>query len=425
MIHARSTQRIVSIVILMSLAGCLHPYGKPVPPDLAVGMRERVDLSAPPSAYRRVDPETANRMIAHFAAADAEPTGPRRDVLVLSGGGTFGAFTAGVLVGWSQTGTRPMFDCVTGVSTGALVATLAFLGPVYDNTLAQIAVSVNAKKIYRLRRPVSILWSASVASSEPLEKLIDSVVDAKLLGEVAKRHAEGRRLYVGTTNLEAKQLVVWDMGAIASRGNAEALKLFRTVLLASCAIPGFFAPVPIEVEIDGQRYTELHVDGGASASMFLRWPEIPPALAAEMQRQVQEGHRPLTGSNLYIIVSGKLFADPSPVRLGFVPVAGSSLTSLLYAEARGDLYSLFTGSLVSGIKYHLTSLPQDFSVNPDATSFDAGDMRRLFDEGVRIGKLPNPWRTMPPGPEISEQTIPRAGVRFATPEKVGPPAQKQ
>ena len=409
---------------LLTLAGCLGTHRQAVPPELTVGMRDRVDLGAPPSAYRRVDSETATRMINHFAEDDAVPVGPRRDVLVLSGGGMYGAFSAGVLTGWSQTGTRPTFQCVTGVSTGALIATLAFLGSDYDDTLARFAVTLDADKIYRRRWAVSILWSASVASSEPLENLIASVVDANLLQAVAKAHAEGRRLYVGTTSLEAKRLVVWDMGAIASRGDAQALKLFRTVLLASCAIPGFFAPVPIEVEIDGKQYTELHVDGGASASLFLRLPELPPEQAAEVQRLVAAGRRPLNGSNLYIIVAGKLFADPAPVRLGFVPVFGSSLSSLVYAEARGDLYSLFTGSLVSGIKYHLTALPQEFAVTTDSTSFDPVEMRRLYDEGVRIGKAPRPWRSLPPGPEQNEQSIPRAGVRFATPEKIGPPAEK-
>src|SRR5260370_5329012 len=342
--------------LLLTSAGCLCSNCKPVPPELASGVSERVDLSASPSAYHRVDPEPVTRMIGYFTEGDApEPTGPRYDVLVLSGGGMYGAFSAGVLAGWSQTGTRPTFHCVTGVSTGALIATLAFLGPQYDDALAQIAADMHASKIYRMRRPVSILWSASLASSEPLEKLIASVADADMLRAVAKAHAEGRRLYVGATNLEARRLVVWDMGAIASRGDAEALKLFRTVLLASCAIPAFFPPVPIEVEIDGQQYTELHVDGGASASLFLRLPDLKPG------QSLPQGRRPLAGSNLYIIVAGKLYADPAPLRLGFIPLSGSSLTSLVYAEARGDLYSLFTGSLVSGLKYQLAALPPDFA----------------------------------------------------------------
>ncbi|HEV3143169.1 MAG TPA: patatin-like phospholipase family protein [Gemmataceae bacterium] len=405
------TRYLIAVVATFALiAGCLTTRSKPMPPELAAKVNERVDLTATPQSYQRVDPETVNRMIAHFTEDDpVDPAGPRYDVLVLSGGGMYGAFTAGVLVGWTDAGTRPTFHCVTGVSIGALIGTLAFLGSEYDPIISHIMADLSADKIFRVRKPWSILWSASVASYDPLQRLINSVVDMELLKAVASAHAEGRRLYVGTTNLESCRLVVWDMGAIASRGDAEALKLFRTILLASCAIPGFFAPVPIEVEIDGQKYTELHVDGGASASMFLRFPDLKPGEALSPRR------RPLAGSNLYIIVSGKLYADPAPVYYNFRSVAGTSLTSLLYAESRGDLYNMFTGSLVSGIKFQMVAVPPEFEVNRDSTSFNPVEVKRLYEEGLSIGRSSNPWRTLPPGPEINEQVVPRTGVRFATP----------
>ncbi|HLW64340.1 MAG TPA: patatin-like phospholipase family protein [Gemmataceae bacterium] len=402
--------QLVAVAAFTLMAGCLTSSHKPVPTELAASINERIDLSAVPDSNQRVDPETVTRMIAHFTGDEpVDPNAPRYDVLVLSGGGMYGAFTAGVLVGWSEAGTRPKFHCVTGVSTGALIATLAFLGPEYDPTIARIVDDLNVGKIYRLRLPGSILWSASLASAEPLQRLIESVVDKELLKAVAKAHAEGRRLYVGTTELNSCRLVVWDMGAIASRGDAESLKLFRTVLLASCSIPGFFAPVPIDVEIDGNKYTEMHVDGGASASMFLRFPYLKPGEALAQRR------RPLAGSNLYVIVSGKLYADPAPVRNTFRSVASNSLTSVLYAEARGDLYNMFTGSLVTGIKFQMVAIPGDFEVTRDSTSFDPVEIRKLYDEGLRIGRSPYPWRTLPPGPEINEQVIPRTGIRFATP----------
>ena len=58
--------------------------------------------------------------------------------LVVSSGGVDGAFGAGLLVGWTAAGTRPEFQIVTGVSTGATIATLAFLGPEYDDSLRQV-----------------------------------------------------------------------------------------------------------------------------------------------------------------------------------------------------------------------------------------------------------------------------------------------
>src|SRR5262245_57609656 len=158
-------------------------------------------------------------------------------------------------------------------------------------------------------------------------------------------------------------------------------------------------------------YSELHVDGGASASLFLRLPEL------KITKDIEEHRQPLAGSNLHIIVASKLYADPACIKPGVVSIAGSSLTSLLYSQARGDLYRLFTGSLVTGIKYQLTSVPQEFPTSPDSTDFNPADMRRLFDEGYRMGSSPNPWRTMPPGPEDVNLSIPRAGLRFSTTDK--------
>ena len=78
----------------------------------------------------------------------------------------------------------------------------------------------------------------------------------------------GRRLFVATTNLDAGRRVVWNMGAIAARGE-EGLRLFRDVLLASSSIPGFFSPVPIEVEANGKKFHELHGDGTLTAPFFV------------------------------------------------------------------------------------------------------------------------------------------------------------
>ena len=88
------------------------------------------------------------------------------------------------------------------------------------------------------------------------------------------RYRAGRRLYVGTTELEAKRPVIWDLGEIACRGTMDDLVLFRQVLLASAAIPGFFPPVRIPVTVDGQELTERHVDGGVTNALFFRPPYV-------------------------------------------------------------------------------------------------------------------------------------------------------
>jgi len=161
---------------------------------------------------------------------------PTINILTLSGGADHGAFGAGFLNGWTASGTRPEFKFVTGVSTGAIIAPLAFLGPEYDGVLKEGFTTIGAEDIYQ-KRGVSALWSDSLVDSAPLENLINKYIDQAVLIAVARAHSQGRRLYIGTTHMDADRLVVWNMGAIANSGHPNALTLFRKVILASSSIP--------------------------------------------------------------------------------------------------------------------------------------------------------------------------------------------
>src|SRR6478752_1628638 len=83
---------------------------------------------------------------------------PRANYLAVSGGGDNGAFGAGLLNAWTETGTRPQFKGVTGVSTGALIAPLAFLGPQYDPALREVYTTINADLVYRFRGLTAALF---------------------------------------------------------------------------------------------------------------------------------------------------------------------------------------------------------------------------------------------------------------------------
>ena len=336
-------------------------------------------------------------------------TAPARrpfNILVLSGGGAYGAYSAGVLAGWTEAGTRPSFDVVTGVSTGALVATLAFLGPERDPHLKRFYTTVTDKDVYARKSEIAALFSDSFRESEPLAKLISAVVDAELLRDIAAEHAKGRRLYVGTTHLDAKRLVVWDMGAIASRGTPADLVLFRTVLLASASIPGFFPPVPINVDVDGKPVEELHVDGGVTASLFFRPPQVP------RQELRGLGERPLSGSNVYIIVAGKLYADPTCVERRLLPIAADSISALLYSKCRGDLFQLYALALATGMNYRVTAVPADLDVPRDSTSFDPAVMGWLYEVGREQARAGKEWRTSPPGTQPGEEVPVRGGTQL-------------
>jgi hypothetical protein len=188
--------------------------------------------------------------------------------LSISGGGSDGAFGAGLINGWTESGERPHFKVVTGVSTGALIAPYAFLGPDYDAKLRESYTTVDASHIFEILGILPMLFSESATSTKPLQDLIATGVDEKLLDAVAVEYKKGRRLYVASTNLDAEQPIIWDMGAIAASGRPDRLALFRKVMLASASIPSLFPPVMIDVRANGEQRQEMHVDGGVFFQSF-------------------------------------------------------------------------------------------------------------------------------------------------------------
>src|SRR5262245_36168640 len=181
---------------------------------------------------------------------------PPADLLAISGGGDNGAFGAGLLCGWSESGTRPKFKAVTGISTGALIAPLAFLGSEYDGLLKQIYTSVTPADIAVKRTILAAVNNDGMADNRPLWDLITRSIDETVLTRIAEEHRNGRILLVGTTNLDARQPVIWNVGKIAAIGGPDAIEVCRAILLASAAIPGAFPPSMVRVEVDGTPYEE-------------------------------------------------------------------------------------------------------------------------------------------------------------------------
>jgi predicted acylesterase/phospholipase RssA len=294
---------------------------------------------------------------------------------------------------------------VTGVSVGALIAPFAFLGPEYDETLARVATELRTSDIYERRLPPALLWSDSLADSAPLRRRIAAEVTHDLLAKVAREHASGRRLYVGTTDLDTKRLVVWDLGAIAAGKDPGRLDLFRNVLLASASVPGVLPPVAINVQVDGRQYTELHVDGGVSASLFLQ----PAMLGLGRHREHSVGG---ANTRVYVIVAGKLRPHPRPVARRLFPVAGESIEGVLQSRFEGDLLKTYLLARFAGAQFALTGVPEEFSGEPDGLSFEPHIMRELFDQGYRFGADGTGWHSIPPGLSAREHQPPRGGVVF-------------
>ncbi|MBV8412273.1 MAG: patatin-like phospholipase family protein, partial [Alphaproteobacteria bacterium] len=134
---------------------------------------------------------------------------PELQLLAISGGGENGAFGAGLLCGWSAEGSRPTFDLVTGVSTGALTAPFAFLGSAYDPQLRTVYTETPADQILSQRSITAALLSDAMADNTPLYRTISRFVDERMLAAIAAAYDQGRMLLIGTTDLDAQLPVVW------------------------------------------------------------------------------------------------------------------------------------------------------------------------------------------------------------------------
>jgi hypothetical protein len=314
------------------------------------------------------------------------------NVLALSGGGANGAFGAGLLNGWTAAGTRPVFKLVTGISTGALIAPFAFLGSDYDDTLRQFYTKISTKDIYTERSYFSILFDpSSMVDTRPLQSILAKQVNERVLAEVAQAHQRGRRLFIGTTNMEAGKLVIWDMGAIATSGKPGALELFRKVMLASASIPVAFPAVYFPVVADGKKYEEMHVDGGTATQVFFYGFTLD--LHAAAQEVGIPGRVPI---RLYVIRNGKLTVPWQLMLPRILPIAERSLHGLLGAQVVGDLYRIYTITQRDGIEFNLAHIPEDYDMEPKE-SFDRELMNRLFELGYEWARAGYPWQHLPPG----------------------------
>ena len=424
----RCAWRSLGAVLLAGLvaAGCESPAKRPVPfrPPHAQPLAPADCPHGPPGEPAEVTAMSPMPgCLAPFdPAADAFPMRRPRHVLALSSGAAYGAYGAGFVDGWTRSGTRPEFDVVTGISTGALMAPFVFLGPEYDAHLGHLYTTIQAEDVFRIRAWVAIPFKDAVASSTPLRKLIETEITPQLMARVAEEHRKGRRLYVGTTNLDTRRLVVWDLGAIACRPCPGGCELFREVLLASSSVPGMMPPVRFDIQVDGAPATELHADGAISAQVFVPSHVFAAAAAgAAADAPPPPGAAGPPGGNLYIVVSGKLYPDAAPVRPRVLPVLGASVNGLVYAHARAELANLYGLARAGGMGYHLTALDQGYRGLETPVDFNREGMQRLFEEGRRQGAAGPAWLPGPPALSPGDGDYIRSGLRFRRPP-VPPPA---
>jgi predicted patatin/cPLA2 family phospholipase len=397
-----------SLLILLTASGCVHMRPTPSPTAAGIKPTELVDTTGlctdGPSAAVFQQLFSMAEKVRAMQRPDVLPR--KRSVLVLSGGGAYGAYTAGVLCGWTESGTRPEFDVVTGVSTGALISVFAFLGCDYDCELRRLYTTVQTSDIYRMKNPLRAILSSSLADNNPLYKMIDATITPDVMCRLAEAHANGRRLFIGTTDLEGRRPVVWDLGAIATCSNPGSRELVCKLLLASASIPVVFPSVDIPLDVDGSRFVERHVDGGVTQPLFLRLPQIDES--DRMKSLAEQFY----DSDQYVIVAGKLYADPEPVKPKILAIAGSTLPTFTYAQTRDSLVKLYMQSLLTGMNYHLAAIPNEFPAPTSSTDFDRAKMCQMFEEGRQRSITGTVWRNTPPGVGEGEELILRAGTNL-------------
>jgi Patatin-like phospholipase len=315
---------------------------------------------------------------------------PELNLLAISGGGENGAFGAGLLCGWTEHSGRPSFELVTGISTGALMAPFAYLGTRYDAPLSTMYTGLTPDKVLVKRAITAAFFDDALADNHPLFVTISGYVDDKLMAAIAKSYDEGRLLLIASTNLDAQQPVIWNVGAIARSGHPRALDTIRRILLASSAMPAAFPPTMFDVTLDGKHYQEMHVDGGAFAQTFL----YPAAVTRQRQARMQAGE-PVVPLRAYVIRNGRLDPDWASVDRRTLSIAERAISTMTAASGYNDVVRIYNDTRRDGIEYNLAYIGADFTQKLPSP-FDPGYMRALYDYGYQRGKQGYAWAHKPP-----------------------------
>lgn len=340
------------------------------------------------------------RLEAKAAARSKDPRAQRLtiDLLVISGGGDWGAFGAGVLKGWGKVSgelARPQFDIVTGVSTGALIAPFAFLGDeqsiesivqLYRNPYTDIAVSRSALFFLPNNPSFYILPG--------LERQLQSTVDRAMLERLVAEQASGRVLLANTTNIDLGDNRVWDLLAEARKALAKNdVSHLHGVLLASAGIPGIFPAQGIGeyLYVDGAITGNVVYTGesrGGDKGVLARWRAAHP-------------RAPMPRVRYWVIFNNQLRFPPEIIRNRWPDLIGratlmstqtSTVNALRHLYAIAEIERLRRGV---DMQVRLISVPEDWVPSKPGT-FVKEVMNELADLGERMGADPASWRTETP-----------------------------
>jgi predicted acylesterase/phospholipase RssA len=390
---------------LLSLVGAiterpLWGYGaslRRAPEDL---LRRRSTADEQSEAARELLGRLVERIKSRYDqdAASGRKEPPAVDILVISGGGDWGAFGAGFLKGWQKVPSyhplaKPEFDAVTGVSTGTLIAPFAFLGD--ERSIEQIVnMYRNPKKDWVKQRGYLYFLpdNISFAKVPGLEREIRDHITVDMLRRIAKAGADGRLLLVNTTELDVGQPRVFDLVAEAQRvADSGQIERVHNIVLASAGIPGAF---PFRM-IDGA----LYVDGGVTGNIIYggRIAE-EDSLPALWQKAYPNHGDPKF--RFWVIFNNQFRPVPKPVAPNWLAVVQRSLETTTRAATATAVRHLFAMAEISRLKrkadveVRIVSIPGDW-LPPVPAIFNKETMNNLADLGEKMGADPASWSSEP------------------------------
>ena len=382
---------LISLLAVIALQGCISLSSRNSPPLGYTAIAGGLPMSIRTlGADHRYSQQSSGEIAGRIRAQNPdEPI----TVLALSGGGAGGAFGAGAIVGLTQSGKRPEFAVVTGVSAGALIAPYAFLGPAWDHQLMEIYTSGTGEHVLH-SRGLGAIFGSSMYSGAPLRELVDRYATDALIQAIALEARKGRLLLAATTDVNTGEPVVWDLGAIAMHGGSDARTLFRDVLVASASVPGLFPPIIIHIPDDGGQRNETHVDGGVTLPFFiLPSPVDMPAESMDRAR----------GAKLYVLIDGQLDEQPRATRMKATAIMSRSVAASLNRMLRTTLELTAATAEERGIALDYSAIPVSYPYH-GAFDFRAATVRPLFEYAYQCARAGRLWTAFRPAAGPSSMT---------------------
>ena len=258
---------------------------------------------------------------------------------------------------------------------------------------------------------LAALEGDSLMGTAPLRRLIDRYLGDDEIAQIAAEGRKGRKLLIGTSNLNAGRPVVWDLTKIAGSGAPNARQLIGDVILASASIPGVFPPVRISVESGGVRYDEVHVDGGVTAQLFLGPPGVD-------WKRIAERFRVQGLPQVYVIRNERAYPKWTAVRTRVSPLLEHAISalnedpgeppawqeveprvpsilmrameSMFLTRGLNDAVQIYLSSHGDGLGFNLAQIPDDFTLG-SKEFYDRNYMQGLFERGYAMAKDGYPW----------------------------------